>query len=645
MIAHTRIRRRLSAGLEVAMHGRFFGLPAGSGMLNPGGGGPPPPTDPDWLLDELLLHFDGSNGSTAIYDETGRICTAEGAAQISTSWSAFGGSSLYLSGATGTRVAVPGSTRMNPGTADFSFQGRFRPGALPTSTNLTALASTRNNQTNGWALYVNSSGYLRLLVYTGSVTPAIDLTASSGALAVNTEYVIEWSRQGTTWRIFVDGVVVASTTSSANTTGAYGFHVGWDGTSNSQRHFTGYVDEIRITRGLARNTANYSPDTEAFWYPQRMARGGWTWFNDPRGIYAGSNLVLGAMTVDGEIASFQSTLPHAAWTMTPLKTGVVVDDHNNPAFLKRSSDNKLLAMYSAHNGSGYYGRISSAANSATAWGTETNHSSSLGGGPYSYANLFQMTGMSGSPVYAFMRRGSTPSWTTHYAVSTDEGVSFGAATALLSAGRPYLKAAQNGSTRIDFACTDGQPDEVSTNSIRHFYFDNGSWYDSAGTNIGSPPFATTTDLTTVYDGTSKRAWIWDIRIGSDGHPRIVFAKFESTTDHRYCYARWTGSAWSVTEICAAGTYLYSGEPYYSGGVCLDPEDPNIVYASRESGGVWRLYKYVTADGGSSFTETLIRGDVSFIRPYAIPGSGKLAALCGTYTSYTNYDMRIMLFDR
>ena len=42
------------------------------------------------------------------------------------------------------------------------------------------------------------------------------------------------------------------------------------------------------------------------------------------------------------------------------------------------------------------------------------------------------------------------------------------------------------------------------------------------------------------------------RRGRSGNPVLVFASFPTVTDHRYHYARWTGSAWEVNEITAAG---------------------------------------------------------------------------------------------
>lgn len=82
---------------------------------------------------------------------------------------------------------------------------------------------------------------------------------------------------------------------------------------------------------------------------------------------------------------------------------------------------------------------------------------------------------------------------------------------------------------------------------------------------------------------------------------IVFASFPSAADHRYHYARWTGTSWDVHEITLAGGSIRGdgGSPYYSGGITLDHEDPSRVYLSRQLGASWQVEAWTTADGGAT----------------------------------------------
>src|SRR3990167_7743345 len=64
---------------------------------------------PPYTIDsytKLLLHMDGTNGSTTFTDEIGKTVTANGNAQISTAQSKFGGASGLFNGA-GDWIDVP----------------------------------------------------------------------------------------------------------------------------------------------------------------------------------------------------------------------------------------------------------------------------------------------------------------------------------------------------------------------------------------------------------------------------------------------------------------------------------------------------------------------------------------------------------
>lgn len=377
----------------------------------------------------------------------------------------------------------------------------------------------------------------------------------------------------------------------------------------------------------------------------RWPAGVWTWFNDPRALVAGSQLVVGAVTGAGQIRGYYSTddLDTPASLFDFTVTFSTVDDHDNPAFLRRA-DGKLMVFYTRHNDTNCWMRVSANNDDASAWGAATNLQSQITGGPFSYNNPVQLTGEVGQPIFNFFRRGTTPNWTMHVSKSSDGGTTWSAGQALLGSGRPYFKVVRNGTDRIDFLVTDGHPNAVSTNSVYHFYYQAGSYYTSAGVSLGAPPFATSA-LTKIYDGAGGggRGWIWDIQIAPDGHPVVAYSRFPSTSDHRYMYAKWDGSAWGGGEICAAGGPLYSGEPYYSGGVCIDPDDITTVYASREASSRWGLWRYRTSDAGVSWVGQDLQ--INAIRPYAPAGSGKMLAMVGRYSTFTDYATRIVAVEK
>ena len=142
----------------------------------------------------------------------------------------------------------------------------------------------------------------------------------------------------------------------------------------------------------------------------------------------------------------------------------------------------------------------------------------------------------------------------------------------------------------------------------------------------------------------------DVALDSAGRPVIVFASFPSTSDHRYMYARWTGTRWSTSQITPAGgsISLDGKEPYYSGGVTLDHEDPSTVYLSRDVAGVFQVETWKTPDGGATWSRQAVTAPdtVNNLRPISprglIPFSGDLSVVWirGIYNSYIDYKTSI-----
>ena len=106
----------------------------------------------------------------------------------------------------------------------------------------------------------------------------------------------------------------------------------------------------------------------------------------------------------------------------------------------------------------------------------------------------------------------------------------------------------------------------------------------------------------VYRGgaTAPPAWAYDVGVGDDGRPVVLYATFPSATDHRYHYARWTGSRWVSHEITPSGPTIEKakGDQYYAGGMVLDSRNASVVYLSRQVEGAYQIERWVTGDGGA-----------------------------------------------
>lgn len=219
--------------------------------------------DPFWSDVSLLLHMDGSNGSTTFTDSSTNSfsVTAFGNAQISTAQAQFGQSGLF--DGNGDYVSIPTSSLLNFGTAgDFAVEMWIRPTSLPG--NFGASFYCGAGPTNGSLMIASIDGDVRV----GRSFVAWDLTTSTNVLATGQWQHIAVCRAAGTLRIFVGGVEQASQVNTQNYGSAGGSMVvgarqSVTGQSSVSHFYNGHIDDLRVTRG-ARFTAAFTPPAAAF---------------------------------------------------------------------------------------------------------------------------------------------------------------------------------------------------------------------------------------------------------------------------------------------------------------------------------------------------------------------------------------------
>lgn len=180
-----------------------------------------------------------------------------GAAQLDTAQKKFGSASLYLDGTAETYLYAATDTRNAFGTADFSIEMWVYQTA--TSSNFGALYDTlpragSSTRANSFLLYVASDSSVRVY-HNGGV-----LMTSRKLLALNTWTKIHLSRESGVFRLFVDGVLVAQVAAVVNDTlgGAVLGLSAANSASTLNNLFVGYIDDVRVTRGYARDKGAYS---------------------------------------------------------------------------------------------------------------------------------------------------------------------------------------------------------------------------------------------------------------------------------------------------------------------------------------------------------------------------------------------------
>jgi len=212
-----------------------------------------PATDPNFSSVSLLLHMDGSNGSTTFTDASsiGHTITVGENAQVTTTLPKYGTGALLCDGS-GDYLSVPSSTSLTFGTGDFTIEAWVRFNTVSANQ---YIFSQRN--TSGFSLILLSDGRLQ------GITPNLNsITEGTASMVVNTWYHVAFTRSGTTNTIWINGGNRGTLTNSEN--GLSGISYVGAGTVGSASVLNGRIDDLRVTKGVCRYTAGFTPRTSAF---------------------------------------------------------------------------------------------------------------------------------------------------------------------------------------------------------------------------------------------------------------------------------------------------------------------------------------------------------------------------------------------
>ena len=234
----------------------------------------PAPTDPSFANVSLLLHGNGANGSSTIIDSSPspKTVTAVGNAQISTAIAdPFGNNTRGVLAFDGNsdRLDIPYSSNfqlLNTYTIEawvypLTVSAVFRP--------IFNIQAFSQSSFGGILLAVNGSSLVfEVKTLSGSgVGIFYEILGGSGTVAANAWQHVAVSISNNSARLFANGIQVGSTVSITDWGFApVGVSVGANanGFNNTTQVFNGYIDELRITKGVARYTANFTPPTAPF---------------------------------------------------------------------------------------------------------------------------------------------------------------------------------------------------------------------------------------------------------------------------------------------------------------------------------------------------------------------------------------------
>ena len=211
------------------------------------------PTTPPTAITNTSLLTNFTNGS--IYDNAAmNDLETVGNAQISTSVYKYGTGSMAFDG-TGDYLFAPASNLYALGGGNFTIEMWIYPSNVSTS-EMWLVAQTNYAANTGWSVFMNNNTIKFRLGNTGGTIQ------SSALLTANTWQHIALVRLGTTLTMYLNGTSFGSGTVNNFTDASLMFVVGgitattgW----NNTLPYTGYIDDLRITKGYARYWFNFQP--------------------------------------------------------------------------------------------------------------------------------------------------------------------------------------------------------------------------------------------------------------------------------------------------------------------------------------------------------------------------------------------------
>jgi hypothetical protein len=202
----------------------------------------------------LLLSFTNAN---VIDNAMQSDLVTAGSAQISGAYK-YGTGSVYFNG-TNSYLLNSNTATGAFGSSDFTVEFWLLANALPSVS--AQLYDTRPASTNGLytLIYLSSDGTIRLYVSSAD-------RITSTAISVGTWYHVAVCKSSGSTRMFINGVQAGSTYTDANTyISSYSFiGASYSGAASVSNFFNGFIDDFRITKGVARYTATFTPPQQAF---------------------------------------------------------------------------------------------------------------------------------------------------------------------------------------------------------------------------------------------------------------------------------------------------------------------------------------------------------------------------------------------
>lgn len=210
--------------------------------------------------------MDGSNGGTTFTDKSnnGLTVSVVGSAQTDTLIAKFGTASAKV-GSGANYLTVPSSSLFDFGAGDFTIEFWYYTTQLNTQHQLLVRAANQSGSLSPWLIVREADNIIRWSWTSSGTTWVLDNVGGSTTLAASTWHHVAVTRASGTFNIWING-----TSSYSNSSSSAAIQNGGDvlaiGRWPKYSNFSGpyWIDDLRITKGVARYTANFTAPTAAF---------------------------------------------------------------------------------------------------------------------------------------------------------------------------------------------------------------------------------------------------------------------------------------------------------------------------------------------------------------------------------------------
>jgi hypothetical protein len=213
----------------------------------------------------FLGNFDGADGATSYTSEDGgqRVATFEGSAEIDTAQFKFGTSSAFFDGTTDW-IHFPDSDDFSFGAGQFTVEGWWRFNGDPgTGSHLLVAHYDHVANERSWLIELNNNELWWAWTTDGNPGTYAQIDTPWNPVGDQWYHLAVTRDASNDLRIFIDGVVL-TTVANAVTYHPATSTLSVGGTATGNASMLGWIDEVRVTKGVARYTAAFTPVSSAF---------------------------------------------------------------------------------------------------------------------------------------------------------------------------------------------------------------------------------------------------------------------------------------------------------------------------------------------------------------------------------------------